>query len=135
MNAKSLTFGTVAGTVAFFVMGYVIYELLLSGLYEANMDSSLARPEPDMLMITLSTVVWAFFVTYIFTRWAGIKTVVTGATAAALIGFLVTLSFDLGMYGMMDVMQPLMLVIDPIAAAVWSAFGGAAIGFALSKAD
>jgi hypothetical protein len=134
MNAKSLAYGTIAGTVVLFVMGYVIYELLLSGTYTANMNGSLNRPEMDMLMIALSTAVYAFLLTYIFAKWAGIRTLGAGATAGAIIGLLITLSMDLGMYAMMDVMQPVMLVVDPIASAVWSACGGAAIGLALSKA-
>jgi hypothetical protein len=133
MNAKSLALGTLAGTVVLFVMGYVIYELLLSGVYDANMDMTSLRPEPDMLMMSLSTVVWALFLTVVLSKWPGAKTLMSGATTAALVGLLITLSVDLSLYSMTTMFQPVILAVEPIAGAVWSACGGAAIGYTLSR--
>jgi len=133
MNAKSLSLGTVAGTVVLFVMGYVIFELLLSGVYESYADMSVNRPEPDILHVGLSTLVWAFFLTYVLSKWPGGRSLGTGATTGAIIGLLVMLSLDLSFFAMTTLIQPLLLVVDPLAGAAWSACGGAAIGYVLSR--
>lgn len=133
MNAKSLSIGTVAGAVVLFVMGYVIFELLLSGVYESYADVSVNRPEPDMLHLGLSTLVWAFFLTYVLSKWPGERSLVKGATTGAVIGLLVMLSVDLSFFAMTTLLQPLMLIIDPLAGAAWSACAGAAIGYVLSR--
>ena len=135
MNAKSLLFGTLAGTVVLSALGFLVYGVLMTGLYETYTFNTTMRSDPDMLFVTLSTVVYAFVLTYIFTRWAGIRTVVSGATAGAVLGLLITLSVDLSMYAMWEGLSLVLVAIDPIAGAVWSAGGGAAIGYALSRLD
>lgn len=134
MNAKTLAFGTVAGFVALFLMGFVLYELLLGSFYAANMQTSAMKAEPDMLLMTLSNLVYAFFLTIVFTRWAGIKTVKSGATAGAIIGLVVGLYVNLGLAAWMDGYTTTLLIVDPLVHAVWTACGAAAIGFALGKA-
>ena len=135
MNPKSLTYGTVAGFVALFVAGYLLYELLLGNFYAANMATVGMNAEPDMVKMTLSNVVYAFFLTFVFSRWAGIKTAKAGATAGAIIGLLLGIYFGLGMAAWMSGYTTTLLLVDPLVGAVWTACGGAAVGFALGKAD
>ena len=134
MNPKSLAYGTVAGFVALFAAGFVLYELLLGNFYAANMDANLMKAEPDMLKMSLSNVVYAFFLTFVFSKWAGIKTAKAGATAGAIIGLLLGFYFNLGMAAWMNGFTNTLLLVDPLVGAVWAACGGAAVGFALGKA-
>lgn len=135
MNPKSLAYGTVAGFVALFVAGYLLYELLLGNFYAANMGSTGMNAEPDMVKLTLSNVVYAFFLAYVFSKWAGIKTLQAGATSGAILGLMIGIYIDLGMSAWMSGYSTTLLLVDPIVAAAWTACGGAAVGFALGKAD
>lgn len=94
MNVKRLAMGAVAAWVVSIVLGYVVNEVLLAGLYGAN--AAAYRPEAE-LMANLPigfgfTLVGMFVFGYIYVKgYEGGSGVVEGARFGALMG--VVLSF------------------------------------------
>ena len=87
MSSKALV-ATVIGGIVNFILGYVIYDLLLGNFYGSHSGgSSVMREIPEMWAIGLGCLAYAATLALVFDRWAGIKTIRTGAQAGAWIRF------------------------------------------------
>lgn len=136
MDMKKLIIGTVAGAVVSFLLGGLIYDMLLTGFFESHTGTAqnVMKDPPDMLWIGIGNVFAGLLLTIIFSRWAGIKTLVTGAKAGAVLGLLVALWYDCIMFGTTNMMSdPITIAVDAIANAVIMAGAGAAIGWFLGR--
>jgi hypothetical protein len=132
MDTTRLLIGTAVGVAANFLGGWLIYGFLLAAFMSTNYVAGVEKTDPDVLGIFGSTLVFAFFLTFVFERWAGIRTLQTGAIAGAIIGGLTTLSFDLSLFAMANHFASLTGVItDVLANTALSALTGAAIGWYL----
>ena len=136
MNTRVLL-ATLAGSVASFLLGWLVFGFLLKTTYDGmltDIGKTVMRPETDMIMwaMILSNLVYGLLLALIFDRWASISTFRTGAIAGGVISFLIVLSFDLGMYSMMDAWKGgAGLIIDPLVNGVVGAVVGGVIGWTL----
>lgn len=123
---------TVAGGIAFFVLGFVIYGLILDPMVmKPNMNEfpGLMKEMPSWIPLVLANMVSAFFVAYIFDRWASIRTFVGGMKAGAIIMFLIALSFQLMFIAFWNLTKNYIPnVADVIGSTVLGAIGGGVIG-------
>lgn len=136
MDTKKLIFGTVAGGVVAFLLGGLVYTVILAGFFESHLGSAQGamKDPPDMLWIAIGNLFGALLLTIIYGRWAGIKTIATGAKAGAVFGLLVALYYDSVMFGTTNLIgDPVAIVVDSIANAVCFAGAGAAIGWILGR--
>lgn len=93
-----LLVASIAGGIAFFILGFVIYGLILDPMVmRPNMNTfpGLMKEMPDWIPLILANIVTAFLLAYIFEVWAGIRTFVGGMKGGAIIFFLISLSFQL----------------------------------------
>lgn len=136
MNTKVLL-AAVAGGVASFLLGWLVFGILLDPYYKSMMTEqgvAAQRAESDMILwaIALSNLVYAYLLALIYNRWANISTFQSGAIAGAIISFLITLSFDLGMYAMFTLWTGgVGLIVDPLANGVVGGIVGGVVGWAL----
>ena len=89
---------TVAGGIAFFVLGFVIYGLILDPMVmKPNMKeyAGLVNDPPVWVPLVLGNLVNAFFLAFIFDKWASIRTFVGGLKGGAIVMFLVALTMQL----------------------------------------
>ncbi len=123
---------TDAGGNAFFVLGFVIYGLILDPMVmKPNMNEfpGLMKEMPSWIPLVLANMVSAFFVAYIFDRWASIRTFVGGMKAGAIIMFLIALSFQLMFIAFWNLTKNYIPnVADVIGSTVLGAIGGGVIG-------
>lgn len=93
--------GTIFGGIAFFILGWLVYGILLMDFMTANSNSCASRPDTEMIWwaMILSNLVLAFFITLVL-KWTGAKGVSDGLKTGAIIGFLTGLSMDLSYYSM-----------------------------------
>ena len=63
----------------------------------------------------------------ILSKWPGASTAKGGFTAAAIVGFLVSVAFGLGFYAMTTLPVSVMSYIDPFISAIYMGAGGAAV--------
>jgi hypothetical protein len=127
---------TIAGGIAFFAFGFVIYGLLLDPYMKAHMiqyPGLMKEPMPDMVPLVLANLVNAFLFAFIFENWAGIRTFAGGLKGGALLMFLITVALDLQFLAFMNMWKdgPLPVVLDIIGGTVLGALSGGVIGLVL----
>lgn len=128
MSMKILR-GTLFGGITFFLLGWIMWGMLLMSFSEANYNQSIYLPEEGMIWWALiaSNLVLALLVTLAL-KWAGAKTIMDGLKYGALVGGLYALTTDLGMYSMTNVILNLTaVVVDTLAYAVVTAITGLVI--------
>ncbi len=97
MNIQKTILATLAGFVALFGLGFVIYVLLLPDLRFAT-DAAEAVTREYFPGIIIFEILFALLLAIIFGRWAAIKTFNTGMKAGAVIGLILGLCIGLWMY-------------------------------------
>jgi len=94
---KRIIVATVAGGAALFLLGFLVYDLLLGVWMKTQMVEykGLMNETPNFVTLIVANVVWALLVALIFDRWASISTFLGGLIGGAMISFLMALYFDL----------------------------------------
>jgi len=129
---------TVAGGIAFFILGFIIYGLILDPLVmrpNTNPEAAkLMKDPPIWAFLILGNFVAAFLLAYIFDKWATISTFVGGLMGGATIFFLFALHIQLMFAAFMNLMTSYVpMVVDVIGSAVLGGLAGGVIGMVLGK--
>lgn len=133
MNTNRLLLGTLTGFIGYFMAGYLFYVILFKDLLAStNPGMAGVQAEPNMVAIIIGNLVAAFLLSYIFERWAGIREMLTGAGAGAIIGLLMALSYDSMIHGTTTLMTWNGVLIDTLVYTLISAVAGALTAFGLS---
>ena len=133
MNTKKFVLGTVAGGVVYFLLGFVVYAILLESFFASHAGSATGVTKADMQFwpLILGNLAQAALLSYIFLQWANIKTFGAGLTAGATIGFLMTLGFDMIMYDTSNVMDLTGSIVDTLVYTIITALVGGVVGVVL----
>jgi len=135
MDTKKFITGTLVGGVAYFILGYLFYGLLLMDFYQTNIGSATGvhRLPEEMVWwaLVLGNFAYAAFLTFIFLKWAHIRTFKSGLKAGAAIGFLLGLAFNLIWYGTSNMMNLTASLVDIIVGTIITATLGGIIGAVL----
>lgn len=137
MNRKILI-STLVGAVTGFLLGFLIYGLLLDPYFKANTISyeGLMKDPPDIWVFAVGNILWAWLFSYIFYNWANITTFAKGMSAGIIITIPVALAFDLYMFGSMNLFSSVnLLIIDVAAASIINAIMGGIIGLMLGTGN
>lgn len=134
MNTKVIL-SAIAGAVTTFMLGWLIYGMLLADFMEANTikyEGLMLNP-PRLGVLFASHVTFALLLAWIFDKWANCRNFASGFTTALLLAGLVTISIDLGYYAFMNLFNTTMVVVDIVVnTLIWSLAGGV-IGLVLGK--
>ena len=136
MNNKKTLIGGIAGGILFFLLGWLVYGILLMGFMNQHPGAigNVNRSDTDMQMgyIFAGSILQGFLLAYILVK-ANISSVAGGFITGAIIGFLIAASFDLTMYGTTYIMSKKGIMADIIAATLVSGAVSAGIVFAINK--
>ena len=134
MSAKSFALATVAGGVTLFVLGGLLYGLLLADFFESHSAANTMRETPIWWALIIGELLLAALVTLIFGRWASISTPLGGLKAGAIIGLLLAAAINFTMFAVSTVfVDPTAGVVDAVVSAIRLGIGGAVIGLVLGK--
>jgi len=101
MNWTKLLIATLIGSIAYFLLGWLVYGVLFADALTIAPEfrESVQYPEDEFKigLMYLSCLTWAGLLAYIFMRWANISTFMGGLKAGVIIGPLMTLSSFLGL--------------------------------------
>lgn len=133
MNTNKILIAGVAGGIAAFLFGFLIWGLAMQGFMEAHSVSPAGAEKEPMLMwaIIVGNFALGFLYAIIYGRWAGIKTLKTGAIAGVVIGLLLGIHFDFMTYAMMNVMDMTGLLVDILVNGVYGGLVGGVVGWVL----
>jgi len=136
MSTKKLVIGGVVGGVALFLLGWLIYGMLLMnflmeehGLPE---PTGVNRAEPLLLYVFLGNLIAGFFIAYIFLK-TNTATFFGGLFLGGVMGLLIAASMDTLNFGLTHLMSRKGVIIDAAAACVLWSLGGAVVAFTLGK--
>ena len=126
---------TVAGGIAFFILGFVLYGLLLDPMVmkpNAIEYAGLMKDPPMWVPLVLANFVSAFLLAYIFDQWANISTFRGGLKGGAIVWFLISLSYQLMFLAFMNFNKNYSpMAADVVGAFLMGAVGGGVIGAVL----
>jgi hypothetical protein len=126
---------TVAGGITYFILGFVIFGVLLDDtVMKPNLNTypGLMKDIPVWAPLILANLILAFLFAYIFDNWASIRTFAGGLKAGAIIAFLQALGFQLMFLAFMNLAKNYIPpVVDIIASTVMGAITGGVVGLVL----
>ena len=126
MNKKILI-GGIAGGILFFLLGWLVYGILLMDYmsHHAGLKANVNRSDADLQMIYIfaGSVLQGILLAYVLVR-TNVTTLSGGFITGAIVGFLISSSVDLTMYGTTYVFSKHSIMADVIAATAISALTG-----------
>lgn len=145
MKNNKFFLAVIVGSVVSFLLGYLIYGVLLKSTMQANcgLDKELeakvfkSMEKPDAMIlgtIFVSNIFGALLLTTI-AQWANARSFGSGMKVGAIVGVLVSLNFDLLWYAMSNLYTPTGLAIDVCAGTVMTALSSGVIAMILGKGN
>ena len=129
---KRVLIATVAGGLTFFLLGGLMYGVILAGFYEANLGSAtgVLRELPVWWALVVSQLGLAAVVTYVFLH-AHVATASDGLKTGAIFGLLFGIAIAFDLYAVTNWSNVTVAFVEPFVTAVRMALGGAVIGWTL----
>ena len=125
----------VAGAVTLFVLGYLIWGVLLAAYFKNNAIeyAGLSKlPTPNLVSLFLSNLALALLLAFVFAQWASIRTFGGGLVAGAIIGSLIHLSWKLSLTGYLNLYKKTgPVVVDILVETARASLAGGVIGAVL----
>lgn len=135
MTSSRFALAAVAGGVAIFVAGGIIYGAIMMNFFMTNTGSASGamKEQPDWIFLGLGQLAFGLLLTVILDKWARTGGVMTGAQIGAVFGFLGGLAFDFTMFATTNVANITATLVDPFLMAIQMGIGGAAVGAVLGS--
>jgi hypothetical protein len=123
-----------AGTLSTMVLGFVTYDLLLRGFFEANMGSAtgLDKGMPVWWALTAGQVLWCCALVYVYQRGPAVETFAAGAKIGGLLGLLGGAWWNLSLFATINSMTLTGHIGDALATGVMWAISGGVIAVVLA---
>ncbi len=135
MKTQKILIGTLVAGVSMFLLGWLIYGIMLHGFMEANCNNSSMRPMEQMIwwaMIAANLV--GGLLLAIILDWSGSITMMSGAKVGAIVGFLMALTYDLSMYATTTMFNGLkMVAVDSLCSSLMLALTGMITAMVMGK--
>lgn len=127
MKTKKILLGGIAAAITFFILGWIIYGMLLMEFMQTNSVQSIMKAEEDMIWwaMIVSNLASGFLLAFVLI-WSNVKTCTEGIKIGAILGLLMAFSIDLSFYSMSNIyfsFSP--VIVDTIASGILWAFAGA----------
>jgi hypothetical protein len=130
MNIKNLFISGIVAGILFFLLGWLVYGILLMDYmsqHTGKVGHVIERKEMEYLFLIVGNLLQGFLLAYIFIK-ANVSSLMEGMVMGAIIGFLMSSSFDFNMYGTSFVFSKKGMMADVIAFTIISALIGAVLG-------
>ncbi|MCB0374353.1 MAG: hypothetical protein KDD04_00370 [Sinomicrobium sp.] len=129
MFSKANLLATLVGFLLLFLLGWVFYGMLAASFFEAHTTNNVMREAPDLVMIAIGSVIQAFMLSHIYSKWArGFHGFKHGFGFGASVGIFMGFGIGLVMYGANDLSD----LTATIADAVWSIVYYGIVGVGIS---
>src|SRR5262245_11015611 len=117
MNSKQWVIGTVVGAVVIYGVGYLIFTVLLGDYYAANSGSAtgVVRDPPILWALGAGALAYAALILYAMRAQAGPVTMGNGMKVGAIVGLLLWGCADFTLFGMTNMSNLTVTMLDPIA--------------------
>jgi uncharacterized membrane protein len=132
MKSNKFLFGGIAGGVAYFLLGWLVWGMLLMNFMKEHTKDipGVMRDEKDMIWwaMIVANLAMGFLLSYILSK-SNASSAGSGAAGGFVFGLLVSIAFDTMMYAQMDLWDTTAILVDVVAMTVVSTIVGAIIGW------
>jgi hypothetical protein len=135
MDVKRFLVGMIAGGVALYATGYLIFIVTFAGFYAANVGSATGVDRSIQLQWAeaLASLAYAALITFALGNRPEARSLGAGARTGAIVGFLLWLTADFYFYGATNVANLTRTIVDPLLEFVHGGIGGAVIAAVLGR--
>ncbi len=135
MNTKKVLIGGIVGGIAYFLMGWLIYGVLLMDFMTSNSTAGVMKTQDQFIWsaLVVSNLIYGLLMSYVINAVGHITSSGKGAITAATTGLLVVAGYDLGMYATSNVSTMNVVLADIAAVTVMSFIAGAIIVMVSNK--
>jgi hypothetical protein len=133
MKTNKILLGGLAGGVTFFLLGWLVYGILLMNFTQANFNQCSMRPIEEMIWwsLILSNLAYGLLLSVIC-NWSNATKFMDGARIGGIIGLLMGLSIDLSFYSMSTMYSNFTaIMVDVIVSTVMTAIVGGVVAWIL----
>lgn len=131
MDIKKWVIGGITGGVLFFLLGWVIYGMLLKSFMEGHPGTAgNVFREPDFLYLAIGNLAMGFFVAYLLLK-GNVNSMAGGFVTAGIAGLLIGVGFDCMMYATSTVISKTAMAADVAASTVMTAIVGAVVAMVM----
>ncbi len=136
MDIKKLLMGGIAGGVAFFLLGWLIYGMLLMNFMNTHpgVAGNIGRPEPDFMYLIIGNLAMGFLFAYIFIK-ANVNTLANGMVTGGILGLLMGVGVNCVTYATTTATSKMAMAADVGGFVVMTAIGGAIIGMVMGMGN
>lgn len=135
MKTNKILLGGLAGGLTFFLLGWLVYGVLLSGYMSTHLNQCAAKPMGEMTWwaMILSNLTLGLLISLVFS-WSNTQGIKDGAKVAAILGLLMAASFDLSSYSMTNLFNNITaLLVDVLTYTVLVTIMGVVIALVMGK--
>ncbi len=135
MDIKRFIIGIVVGAITLYILGYLIFDLALAEFYASNAGSAtgLVKDPQVIWAVALGTLSYAALLAFAIGTRAGSTTIVEGLKIGAIVGFLLWFTVDFIFYGVFNISNFTLTIVDPLLELIRAGISGAAIAAVLGK--
>ncbi len=135
MNINRLIVGTIVGGIVLYLTGYLIFITIFGDFYAANAGSATGVPREEMIQwaIIVGCLGYAALVTYVMEIQQGTLSMGKGIITGAIVGGLIWFTADFVFYGLYNISNLTITIVDPILELIHGGIAGAVIAPVLAK--
>ena len=133
METKNVLIAGSVGAIVLFILGYLAYGIVLANFFDANVSEGVMREQPEMGWLIAGHFPIGILLAYVFSKWAGITTFSTGATAGGIIGLLMSMGYNFIAYGTETAFTIPAAFVDIAVQTLWMAIAGGIVAIVLGK--
>jgi hypothetical protein len=134
MNTNKFLVGGIIGGIAYFLLGWLVWGMLLKDFMANNAGSATGVMRADDQVVWWALIIGNLFsglaLSYVLNK-AGASNAGSGAATGAVISLLIAAGFDFTMYGVSNLMNTTSALVDIAASTVVGAIVGGIIGMYL----
>jgi hypothetical protein len=133
MKTKKILLGGIAGGVTFFLLGWLVYGILLMNYTTANYNQCAMRPMEEMIWMAMiiSNLAFGFLLSVIF-NWSNTTGILSGLKVAGITGLLICVSLDFSLYSMSSMFSGIpALLVDIVVYTIMSALTGVVVAWVM----
>ncbi len=128
MNVKNFIVGGIVGGIVDFLLGWLIYGILLKDTFPTEEGAT-----ENMTFIFMGCLAFGFMISYVFSQGEGISKCVNGIKLAAGIALFMTLSVNFFQNMTKETIDFKLMGIDVVASMVLASFVGAVVAVVNGK--